>query len=203
MSNTKLLESKIMYCSHISDSDDDLKDIADFEVRYPEISKGLKNYLQYSAVYDEFSGRMRTYLVRDIETDELVGYFSLKAGMVSLNEHEDKDEVTGETVNLFDTVPGIELANFAVNGDYIDRHSSRTGIGLLIFREFIQFIVNEASKIIGAGILYIFALPEEKLIRNYAAKYQFLRLDEQSEKALHSRLKPKYDESCIFMYQLI
>ena len=46
---------------------------------------------------------MRTHLARDNFTDELVGYFTLKAGLVSVNEERD-----GENVE-FDTVRGLSL----------------------------------------------------------------------------------------------
>jgi hypothetical protein len=46
---------------------------------------------------------MRTHLARDNFTDELVGYFTLKAGLVSVNEERDGDNVE------LDTVRGLSL----------------------------------------------------------------------------------------------
>ena len=64
----------------------------------------LARYLKNEAVDDENSGLMRTYLVYDNRTQELAGYFSLKAGLVSTNE---RNLLVKRT---FDTKPGVELA---------------------------------------------------------------------------------------------
>lgn len=137
---------------------------------------------------------MRSYLIRDVYSSELVGYFSVKAGLISVNEVH---TVEGET---FDTIPGVEIANFAVNEVYQENHPDLKGLGLIIFNDFIIPIIQKAAESIGVKIIYIFALPFERLIRRYH-DYGFLRLDSASEDELHKRLKPNYDEDCIFMFQ--
>ena len=42
----------------------------------------------------------------------------------------------------------------------------------------------------------------DELISNYE-KYGFSRLAEKYEIEIHNRLKPEYDESCIFMYRML
>ena len=139
---------------------------------------------------------MRTYLVRDNQTLELAGYFSLKAGLASLNE-----EKTGERAE-FDIMPGVELANFAINNEYIQRHPDSKGVGLSIFTDFIRPLVVDVSERVGVKIIYIFALPFEGLIQRYI-QYGFTRLEARHEEELHQRLKPRYDSECIFMYQML
>lgn len=139
---------------------------------------------------------MRTYFIRDISTNELVCYFSLKAGLISFNEISSNKKVS------FDILPGIELANFAVNDVYIHNHPNAKGIGLLIFLDFIIPIVRRVSVEVGVRIIYIFALPFESLINIYR-DYGFKRLSKSNENQLHRRIKPSYDENCIFMYQMI
>ena len=63
-------------------------------------------------------------------------------------------------------------------------------------------MIQEAAKLVGIKIVYIFALPYERLINRYR-QYGFLRLDNASEDELHKRLKPNYDEGCVFMFQLL
>ena len=149
---------------------------------------------------------MRTYLVRDNVTDECVGYFSLKAGLISMNEIEVEieDSETGEhkIVREFDTLPGVELANFAVNSSYINAYPYLKGVGYVIFTEFIIPMIEEAAKYIGVKMVYLFALPHDRLIGRYQ-RYGFRRLPEEQENDLHRRLKPRYDESCRFMYLLL
>ena len=207
-------QSELFYCNHLGVSEKDEQDIMNFEIR-DEKGAGLLYYIQHYAFPDEEDGTMRTYVVRDNRSSELVGYFSLKAGLISYNEHNEfvvddstgkklTDDVTGEFVTrrTFETLPGVELADFAVNQAYIKNHPDLKGVGLVIFNMFILPVIREAAETIGIKILYIFALPYEDLISRYE-KYGFSRLDPKLEADLHTRLKPNYDGSCIFMYRML
>lgn len=206
ITNKGLLRSDIFYVDHLKSEDErDERDIKSFSVTAPE-GQGLLEYLKTYASQEERDKSMRTYLVRDIETDECVGYFSLKAGLISLNEVEIEveDTFTGEMriEREFDTMPGVELANFAVNSNYIDLYPYQKGVGYVIFKKFILPIINAASNYVGIKLVYIFALPYDRLIARYE-RYGFHRLSDEDESDLHKRLKPRYDESCKFMYLLL
>lgn len=200
---TPILQSERFYCTNLNSSASDKEDIDKFTIDRDE-GAGLLNYLQNYALKEEQLGIMRTYIVRDKKTSETVGYFSLKSGLISINERiiEVKDESTGERKNetTFDTIPGIELANFAINSSFIHNHSELKGIGIIIFNKFILPIVRHVSEYIGVKILYIFALPEESLIKSYHERYGFDRLGDPYEDELHKRVKPFYDRSCTFMF---
>ena len=208
------LQSELFSCSHLGVSENDEKDIMNFVIR-DEKGAGLLDYIQRFAFPDEDAGTMRTYIVRDRRSAEMVGYFSLKAGLISYNERDVEvvDEATGEAVldentgeammrRVFDTLPGVELADFAVNQNYIRNHPNLKGVGLVIYNNFILPLIKEAAEIVGIKILYIFALPYEDLIARYA-QYGFSRLDKQYEAELHTRLKPDYDDTCVFMYRML
>ena len=190
-----LLQNDEFYCNHIGASDADGQDIMAFSTR-DRRGEGLVNYLQRFAFPDEEQGNMRTYLVRDSQTSELAGYFSLKAGLVSFNETKT------ETGADFDVVPGIEIANFAVNEGYIRKRPTLKGMGATIFSDFIQPLIEDVSQRVGVKVIYLFALPFERLIRRYE-QYGFARLESDDEAELHKRLKPRYDEGCVFMYQML
>ena len=198
-----LMQSGHFYVQHIASADAD--EIAAFRVD-AEGGQGLDDYLKNYALDDEKAREMRTYLVRFDMTDEIVGYFSLKAGLVSLNEEEVEviDTETGEKhiEREFDTAPGVELANFAVNSAFIQSYPYLKGLGRLIFTDFIMPKVYEVSDLVGTSVLYIFALPYDRLIQRYE-EYGFHRLSKVDEDDLHKRLKPRYDESCKFMYLLL
>lgn len=190
-----IIRSDVFYCDHLGAYEADREDIAHFSVRDQE-GKGLVEYIKQHAFNDETDGIMRTYLVRSLSTSELVGYFSLKAGLISINEVETEDGV------VFDTVPGVELANYAVNYTYIQAHPGLKGVGTVIFDRFILPVVKDTAERVGVKIVYIFALPYERLIKRYA-EYGFERLQKPYEDELHQRIKPYYDQGCIFMYQAI
>ncbi len=82
----RLPQTENLTCCHVSVKTRDIADIKSFEIAHPETGAGLERYLKYHALFDEHSGVMRTYLVRFKSTHECVGYFSLKAGLVSVNE---------------------------------------------------------------------------------------------------------------------
>lgn len=182
------------YCEPILASEENVSLIKSFETR--KEGQGLCLYLKKQAINDELDKLMRTYLVKDKETKELVGYFSLKAGMVTYNE-----SILG---NAFDSMPGIEIANFAVNEFYKKNHAEeiQESIGVTIFVNFILPIIEEVSSQIGIKIIYVFALPSENLIKFYQ-KLNFQRLPRWVERKIHKRIKPNYDKECIFMCQLV
>ena len=188
-----VLQNDWINCDHIGASERDREDIMNFSVRDGR-GEGLVYYLQHDAFPDEEEGNMRTYLVRDNWTSELAGYFSLKAGFVSFNE------VQTDTGAEFDTLPGVELANFALNNRYISKNPDSRGAGLSIFDTFIVPIIEDVAKKVGVKFIYIFALPFDGLRYN---EYGFKRFDAIHEAELHKRMKPRYDSECIFMYQML
>lgn len=205
--------SNKFYCYHL-DSVNDIDDVRNFTVRN-EKGIGLLEYIQHQSFLDEASGAMRTYIVRAGKDSEIAGFFSLKAGLVSCNEHDVPvlDEVTGapvidpstgsvKTNRVFDTLPGVELADFAVNQSFIRKYPQLKGVGFVIYEQFILPLIKKAAELIGIKLIYIFALPYDNLIARYE-KYGFMRLQEPAESELHTRLKPQYDESCIFMFRML
>ena len=92
-----MLLSELFYCDHLGACENDERDIMNFVIR-DEKGAGLLDYIQHVAFPDEEAGTMRTYIVRDNRSSELVGYFSIKAGLISYNEHDVAvvDETTGK-----------------------------------------------------------------------------------------------------------
>lgn len=187
----------IFYCEHISRFYEYSEKENIFFIN-KKSGKGLEIYLKESAINDENINENRTYIVRDKVTREIVGYFSLKMGIISTNERK-----TVSSKVSFDTIPAIELANFAMNDNYKQSHEGERIAykpGKIIFVNFILPIAKEISKYIGAKALFVFALPEKKLL-SYYKSLNFSRLSKESENKLHNRLRPNYDKGCIFMWQ--
>lgn len=179
-------------------SNDNYELIAKFLINRPE-GKGLERYIKKHALDEEQSNLARTYLVKDSDTDEIAGFFSLKAGMIGANEVRR----LGHTE--FDSIPGIEISNFAINDMYKNNHKGQSKthmLGYTFFIDLILPIIEDISEKIGVSVLYIFALPEQKLIEHYQ-KYGFQRLPKKIERRIHRRIRPRYDNGCIFMWQLL
>ena len=199
MEDETLLANDLFYCEHLNATHQ--KDITDNFAIYRDSGKGLDDYIKKLALYEELQNENRTYIVKDNDTEEIAGYFSLKAGLFSINE-EVVLEVDNKSAS-FNTFPGIELAEFAVNDKYIDKYPERKGSGLIIFNDFCISLSKTIQSFIGVKVLYIFALPEENLIERYTKKYGFNRLNLKDENKLHNRIRPSFDDGCVFMYQVI
>ena len=182
------LDNEYFRVEHILDAKDGRKAISEFSVGNE--AKGLERYLKESALRDEKELDARTYLVRDAVTDEVAAYFSLRAGLVPV-------PITDDDIY---TIPAIELSNFARNKNY-RREGRRIGkIGGYVFLHFVLPIIRQTSTLIGARLICLYALPIDSLIRCYEA-LGFRRLDVGGTKIVNSRVKPKYDQGCIFMFR--
>ncbi len=202
MNNSKIVNKNVLfYCEHLTLSREVMQDVDNFQVLMQE-GKGLVDYLQTYAFHDENTGAQRIYLVRDLKTDELVAYFGLKTGLISTNERE--VVIDGKRHVVFDTVSGIELAEFAINQNYVESHPDYKGCGLIIFNDFIVPICEKVQELAGCEILYGFSVDTEgKLLSRYLSEYGFERLDPESEAKVQERLRPYFDKGCVFIYQKI
>ena len=185
-----VLESADFWVEHLTDVPDNLRLLKAF--RSHGNASGLEMYLKELAIRDEKAHESRTYLVKDAMTGELAAYFSLRSCLIPISV----------TKTLFDTIPAIEISNFAVNEDYRAKQRAVNKIGAYAFVNFIRPLAIHASTIIGAKWLCLYALPEMKLI-DYYSGLGFTRLDKDRESFVYSPVKPKYDQDCIFMYQNI
>lgn len=180
----------LFYREQLGTKHDHKRLICEFEATRPE-GEGLRTYLQERAFIDESTGIIRTYLIRQRGTGELVGYYSIRAGNILLTRDGWKSAISG-----------IELTNFAVNGTYKKRHPEIATLGKRIFFDFVYPQVKEIHQTLGTAILYIFALDEEPL-KNYYKSLGFSNLPEKDEEFVHSSCKPSYNGTCIFMYMLL
>jgi len=185
------LETDLFYYEHLLDSSENLRLIQDFCITNSS-GYGLERYIKELAESDEKDGSARTYLVKDKFSHEVVAYFSLKTGLFTIDAEG----------GYFYSISAIELANFAVNSSYRKNHPDAKNLGSTVFVEFVLPLIRYVKTLVGIQAIYIYALPEDRLIEHYKTM-GFNRLDAEDEKFVHQHVKPKYDEGCIFMYQLI
>ena len=183
------LNTDIFCISHLCEKD--LLDLDDFRIANRN-GKGLEYYLKQLAYKEEKCNFARTYLVRNSATNEIVAYFTLKTGLI-----------TRKTRRIcFDNITGIELANFAVNDAYRMYNDVIPQIGKYIFITFIYPLTKEITTLIGAQCLYVFALPQKRLI-SYYGDMGFKRFPPKLERFVHKHIRPAYDKGCIIMCQKI
>ena len=164
--------------------------IEDFKAK--EDGYGLEVYFKEKALVEEERNETRTYVVIDSTSKQIVSYFSLRTGLIT---------VSRGFMRGFNTRTGIELSNFAVNDNY--RHNKQIPkIGSFVFWRFILPLVREISNYVGAEFLYIFALPHDRLMEHYKT-LGFQKASGKVERFVYSHVKPAYDKSCRFMLQKI
>ena len=176
---------------HLFDSLENETLIKDFTVKNPA-GKNLAVFIKELAPLHERNNSERVYLVKDKNTHELAGYFALRNGLFT---------VQLENGSVW-TVPAIELSNFAVNDTYRKNHPDTIKIGATVFRKFILPLAKHIQTLTGVQALYIYALPEDRLLDHYGS-FGFSRLAKEDEQFIYTRVKPAYDDGCIFMYQIL
>ena len=185
------LENETFFVQHLLDSSENIPAIQSFTVGQ-ESGGGLENYLKHASVAEEKASVARTYLVKSKKSGEIAAYFTLRNGLFTLELSED----------YFYTVPAVELSNFAVNAAFRTAHPEIEAVGSTVLADFILPLVDFIRSFSGVAALYIYALPEPRLIEHYQ-KLGFRRLAPEKEKFVHRHVKPKYDDGCIFMYQML
>ena len=99
----QIFDTEDFYIEHLTDTLENLEQISKFSALNEAF--GLENYLRNQALQDETAFSSRTYLLKDKITKELAAYFSLRSGLITVQAFHE----------AFDTIPALELANFAIN----------------------------------------------------------------------------------------
>ena len=184
-------DTELFTVRHLTDSVEDSALIEGFSVGNDAV--GLEDYLKKYSLRFEKEGDNRTYLVVDAVTGELACYFALRSGLIPV------PGIGGQ--GYLSTLSALELAYFAVNERYREKQTSSRKIGLYVFNTFILPIARRAAEIVGMRFLYIYALPQPRLISYYENELGFQRLPEKLAKFLYERVKPDSDGGCVFMFQ--
>lgn len=192
----ELPRNEWFYCEHLLDRRSSIIEVSNFTIN-PEYPDGLNlaDYLMGNSFYDEKRGECRTYLVRDVSTEEIAAYFTLRSGLVFRRGIFSDDES-----HSFETLSGTELACFAVNDSYVKKHDERKGFGIIVFDEMILPLAREIGTLTGAPILFGYAVNDLALMDYYVNKCGFYRLSKELEADINDRFRSDFDDNCYFVY---
>ncbi len=189
------------YVCRLLSAKTDISDVDDFLITKAS-GKHIEDYIKDQAFRDQRTGVNRTYLVRDIETNEIAGFFSLKAGMAFNDEVEDKD--ANNFSKLLNILPGVELSYLGVNENYVKQHADAKGLGAFIFKRFVFAAIADLRQFVGVRMLYGFSVENEgPLMDRYLTVYGFARMPKEVETEMHQRLRPNIDDDCTFVYMFL
>lgn len=220
-----MLKSLHWYCERLTSNPKNLQLIQSFQIErehecvelYQEkqIICGLEQYLKHQAWEDDLTNKTRVYLVKTRFTKEVVSYFALKAGMISVNslqrdvQREQKALQNGIKL-VPDTISGIEISHFAINDAYRKKHSTKRqslkGLGEYIYPQFIYPLIYKAATLIGAEIMYMYAAdstqndehPSFSLVKYYERLFEVKTVTDVDN---YKPVTSYYDGDCIFMYK--
>lgn len=85
-----VIDTKDFTIEHLFDSPENQDLIANFQATND--AAGLEDYLKIQSVEDEENNCSRTYLVKDALSGELVAYFSLRTGLITIQVQDDNQE---------------------------------------------------------------------------------------------------------------
>lgn len=186
----------------------------DYEVLYEETGKiiGLCEFLKHCAWEEDKKGSLKVYVVKSYFSNDIIAYFALKAGMICLDSKErdvdaEKSAKSRGVKLVPDIIPGIEISHFAINDAYRKKHNNVKKIGSYIYPEFIYPMLKKASKLIGVGMVYLYAADNSidgHLINYYKKVFDFVEIkdDKSDDKSNYYRpVTSYYDDNCTFMYR--
>lgn len=160
-----------------------------FRIQHDETQ--LLKYLSKYAKKHNKDSMNRTYLVRDIESKNIVCFFSLKSATLPYN---DKEEVF--------LIPATELTHFAVDERYKNAYNKEDDIriGEFIFWNHIYPLVMEAKERIAIKNLYIFSINNPKLLSYYKNRLGFKEIKNIDDKIFFDFAQQPYEADCKFLY---
>ena len=82
-----VVDTKDFTIEHLFDSPENQDLIANFQATND--AAGLEDYLKIQSMEDEENNCSRTYLVKDALSGELVAYFSLRTGLITIQVQDD------------------------------------------------------------------------------------------------------------------
>ncbi len=170
---------------------------------HSEKAPGLERYLKKRARVEDMINRARTYLIIDKATKEIAAYFTLKTGLITepVNFYHSRSRTWTpiDRDTPFDTISAIELTNIAVNDLYRKNHPIKECFMAYLLDQFILPIIDIVQEYIGIERLYLFALPQKRLI-NYYEYLGFKKVSFGESCYYNQHIRPQYDDHCTFMY---
>lgn len=153
-------------------------------------NESLDNFLKSEAFEYNRDGQGNTYLLRLKETEEIVGYYTLKSNAIqAYNEEQERIEA----------LPSIEIARLAVQYKF-----QKNGFGRFIFTYYIIPKINKVKDIIGLNTVMVFVdddYNEEVPNEEDRVKYFYTKLGfKLAEDEVQRFIIDDYNEGCKLMY---
>ena len=172
---------------------------------------GLEQYLKQCAWSDDENNLVRVYLIKTYFSKEVIAYFALKTGLLSIDsdERDTAREFNAKQQGIKlvpDTISSIEISHFAVNDDYRKRHNNVKGLGQYIYPTFIYPIIRKISNLTGFKVIYLYAADnsekdKKKLVSYYKDVFGFVDASNDTNRFIP--VTSYYDDECVFMYHIL
>lgn len=141
-------------------TDNDLRDVGTFDCGVQ--NEPLTHYIKGAAFEDNRSGKTKTYLVKDLDKQEIAGYFSLRTSGFGYIE---------QGTNQINYVPAVELSEFAIHIDYQGQ-----GLGTALFLGHIVPKVQKLAEEFGCQVILVYAWNENAI--KFYQKNNFMKIED-------------------------
>ncbi len=149
-------------------------------------NEGLDSFLKTEAFNYNKDGQGSTYIIKSIENNDIIGYYTLKANAIQIQEKN----------KAIKTLPAIEIARLAINNNYKNQK-----FGTIIFYSYILPKIIQVKSIIGVSVIMVFVVSNEieeykKPISYFYEKFGF----KLAEKEVQKYIIDDFSEGCKLMY---
>nr|WP_317359145.1 N-acetyltransferase [uncultured Tyzzerella sp.] len=158
-------------------------------------NEALDLFLKCEAFKYNEDGQGNTYIIKLKDTDEIIGYYTLKANTI---------QIYNIKTRIKESHPAIEIARLAVNNDY-----KNNKFGTTIFFHYILPKIKEVKKLIGINTIMLFSIHEdideyEHINNKKTLKYFYEKLGfNLAEDEVQKFIEDDYNEGCKLMYMSI
>lgn len=170
------------------DADKHLREVSNFFCG----NEALDLFLKSDSFYYDEQGQGNTYLIKLKETNEIIGYYTLKTNAIQLYDEDTKHIVA---------LPAIEIARLAVNNEYRNKK-----FGTAIFTYYIIPKIKDIKSMVGVNTIMVFVIDEdteeyEDKETKKSVKYFYETLGFRlAEDEVQKFIEDDYNEDCKLMY---
>lgn len=162
-------------------SDTDLRDVGDFDCGVE--NEPLTAYLKGDAFEENANGKTKTYVVRNVDNNDIIGYFSLRTSGIGYVDEFKKVK----------SVPAVELSEYALDVKY-----QGNGLGSDIFLGHIVPKVQNLSSNFGCQIILVYAFHQKSI--EFYEKNNFKEIENMKE---FITIVDDFSQGCrVFVYTL-
>ncbi len=157
----------------------------------------------------DYNGRIKPYIVWDVEANMIVGYFTLITTCMLIKPYAETEPEHVQEKDVEKIISCIELEHFAINDVYLkwlaENGYNSKNVGKYIFKEYISSVIAILSSEVNFSYLILHAYNDPKVINAYK-DMGFETMEDDAESIIPTlsdvrALHCDYAGNCKFMFK--